>query len=82
MGQTIQRHLGPVQSLLAAQWTELTASGRPAICCPKCGRASDLPLESRVLQGGEVSPIWSCPWEGCPAMMFVKLEAWGEPVLR
>lgn len=82
MGLVLQRHLGPVQSLQRQQWTEETVSGRPAICCPRCERVSDLPIETRVLKAGEVSPVWTCPYQDCSAMDFIRLECWGEEVLK
>lgn len=82
MGLRLQRQLGPVQHLTPGQWTIETASGRPAIRCPACGGISDLDEAHRVLTGGVVSPIWSCPFASCAFQEFLSLEAYGEAVLR
>lgn len=80
MGQRLQRNLGPVTHLTPSQYTVETASGDPAICCPKCGGISD--LEFSVLVGGVVSQIWSCPYVSCPFVDYLTLESYGEEVLR
>lgn len=79
MGLRLARNLGPVSHLTPGQWTAETASGLPAICCPKCSGVSD--LEHRVLTGGVVSMVWACSGEGCSYVDFISLEAWGELVV-
>lgn len=83
MGLTIQRNLGPVAHLSPRQYTVETASGLPAICCPNCGGISEIDVGKthRVLTGGLVSPVWACPYETCPLIEFLYLEAYGEPVV-
>ena len=80
MGLRLARNLGPVSHLTAGQWTDETASGKPAVCCPACAEVSE--LEHRVLTGGIVSMVWACPAERCPFVDFLTLEAWGEEVPR
>lgn len=79
MGIRLARNLGPVAHLTAGQWTAETASGHPAVSCPACSEVSE--LEQRVLVGGIVSMVWSCPSDACPFMEFLSLEAWNEPVV-
>ena len=79
MGRTLQRNLGPVTALTAAQWTDQTAGGDPAVCCPSCGRVADLDL--RVIHGNVIGR-WRCPYEDCTFQDWLSLEAWAEEVLR
>lgn len=79
MGQTLQRCLGPISHLDPGQYTLATASGDPAIRCPSCGGISD--LEIKVLAGGVVEEIWSCPFAACSFQSYLVLESHDEPVL-
>jgi hypothetical protein len=82
VGLRLRRCLGPVPHLAPAEYTVETASGDPAICCPACGEATDLDMKThRVLPGGMVSPIWSCPLSSCAYQGFNTLESYGEPVV-
>jgi hypothetical protein len=80
MGHRLQRNLGPVTALTAGQWTDQTATGAPAVCCPKCARVSE--IEFGVHVGGVVSQIWSCDFADCPYQDYLTLEAYGEEVAR
>jgi hypothetical protein len=79
VGLTIQRNLGPVGHLSPRQYTRETASGDPAICCPRCSRVFE--LEFGVHVGGVVSQIVSCPFADCPFVDYLTLESWNEPVV-
>lgn len=81
MSVRINRHLGPANTLDAKQWTDRTASGLPAICCPGCAAVADLsPVYSVNAQSGRVGPgRWSC--DGCSFRDYIELEAFGEDVL-
>ena len=83
MGQTVQRQIGPVRALEPGEYTLATASGKPAVCCPKCGTISELALAEThiVLEGGLVTPLWTCPGKPCGFSDFLTLEAWDEPVV-
>lgn len=80
MGVRLNRLLGPVQALVAGQWTDRTASGREAWCCPACGSIADLPETHRVLRGGVVAPVVACANKACPFLDFLTLESHGEEV--
>lgn len=67
--------------MAAGQWTDETASGRPAIACPACGGISELPETHTVRGGGIVTPLFSCPYV-CPLMEFITLDDWQEEVRR
>lgn len=75
MALVLKRLLGPAIRLSAGEWSSETASGKPAIACPSCGEIAEV---DRVLDGGLVSGVWSCPSEHCAVMEFLQLEAWGE----
>lgn len=80
MGFRFSRHLGPVTSLLPGQWTHATASGEPALCCPRCECISD--IDPKYVQvGGSVDREWQCPAVSCSYLAFITLEAWGEEVV-
>ena len=74
MGQTLQRCLGTVVDLTESQYTTETATGRAALCCPRCGEVSELPETHAVMQGGGIAPIWQCV--ECGYREFVVLESW------
>lgn len=76
MGLRLQRLLAPVTALTPGQYTTETVHGGPAVCCPGCGEISDLPETHRILTGGVVSPIWSCPSQRCPFVEFLTLDSW------
>lgn len=84
MGLRFDRYLGSAQMLDLKQWTDLTASGRPALRCPTCGQIQELAIGEThsVSRGGRVSPAVRCVGDGCSFVDFVDLEAWGEAVLR
>jgi hypothetical protein len=75
-----ERHEGPTLSLLPKQWTDQTASGKPAVMCPCCGGVYELEVglgETHTVRGaGIVTPIVSCPYV-CPFIEFVTLADWG-----
>jgi hypothetical protein len=79
MGLTIRRNLGPVSHLEPSEYTLETASGRPALACPSCGGISDLELD--VFDDGTVAGRWACPFESCPLVDYLHLEAWREEVV-
>lgn len=78
MGQVLQRHLGLARTLDRGQWTDRTASGRPAASCPDCGQIDEVDVDQA---SGRVRYIWACPSERCAFRAFLTLEAWKEPVL-
>lgn len=82
MGARLQRHLGPVQSLLPGQWTAETASGKEALCCPSCGHIADIEYPHEVEKYGRVKFRWACPSQSCSFAEFLILEAHNEEVLR
>jgi hypothetical protein len=43
------------------------------IGCLACGHASELPETHRVLRGGVVDRIWTCPAQGCPHSEYLLL---------
>ena len=75
MGLRFNRCLGPATALQHAEWTDETATGRPALRCV-CGHIFELPETHHVIDGGWISPVLACPSEPCPFMEFVQLEAW------
>lgn len=77
MAQQIRRLLAPATRLSAGEWSDETASARPAVACPECGEIFELDETYRVMTGGRVSPVWSCP--ACAFLNFIELEAYGEP---
>lgn len=77
---TLKRLLTDARRLTAGEWSDDTQSGGVAVSCPDCGEIFDLDDTYRVMPGGRVSPVWSCP--ACPFLNFIELEAFGEPVLR
>lgn len=81
MGLRLNRHLGDVRSLDAGQWTDRTASGKPAIACPGCGSISEIDDTHTISPDGLVTPIWSCASQACPLMEWIALEAWAEEVV-
>lgn len=72
-GVRFNRCLGPVHALQPKEWTDETASGRPALRCA-CGQIYDLPTTHDILISGVVVPAISC--ESCSFRAFVTLEAW------
>jgi hypothetical protein len=82
MGLRFSRHLGIPQTLDPQQWTDATASGRVALCCPKCSEVSELgPTSHVVSRHGRVTPAWRCPVGDCGFVEWLELEAFGESVL-
>jgi hypothetical protein len=79
MAETLRRNLGPISHLDPGEYTLSTASGDPAVRCPKCGGISD--LEIKVLAGGGVADFWSCPFASCSFQSYLVLESHDEPVL-
>lgn len=77
----LARHLSAATSMKPGQWTDETASGRPAICCTGCGGIFELEETHTVRGAGIVTPIVSCPYV-CPLMEFITLDDWQEEVLR
>jgi hypothetical protein len=67
-----ERHEGPTVSLLPKQWTDRTASGKPALMCPCCGGVFELEETHTVRGAGIVTPIVACPY-ACPFIEYVTL---------
>lgn len=81
MGVCFPRHLGSVGTMDPQQWTDLTASGRPAVCCPSCAAVAEVGGPTHVVsRQGRVTPRWKC--EACGWQEWVELEAYGEEILR
>lgn len=85
MAVRLNRLLGPASRLSAGEWSSETASGEPCVACPDCGERGELEIRKgrhRVLNGGQVSPIWCCPGAACAFRDFLHLEAYGEEYVR
>jgi hypothetical protein len=83
VGQRLSRFLGPAGSLDPGQWSDFTASGGPAVCCPGCGAIVELQADKHVVsREGKVTPAWRCAEETCGVVEWIELEAYGETVLR
>jgi hypothetical protein len=83
MGLRFSRHLGIPQTLDPQQWTDATASGRPALCCPQCHEVSEIVRGKHVIsRQGSVTPEWRCLIGDCSFREWIELEAWGEEVIR
>lgn len=78
MGLRLQRFLGPPMHMTAGQWTDRTASGRPAIACPGCGGISELEPPHEIFGAGIVKYVWSCPMPPCPIMEFISLGSYSD----
>lgn len=79
MGLRLQRNLGTAGALTPGQWTDRTASGAPAVCCPACGGVSE--IEGPIDRSGTVNRRWTCPHISCSFRDWLSLEAWLEEVL-
>jgi hypothetical protein len=80
MGLRFSRFLGNAQALSPQEWSDATASGRAAVCCPTCGAVAELEPDKHVVsRHGKVTPAWRC---GCGFVEWLELEAYGEEVLR
>lgn len=77
-----KRLLARVECLAPGEWTDLTASGKPALCCAECGSVFDLPDTHRVDETGFIVPAVKCPSVTCVSFSYLRLEAWGEAVVR
>lgn len=80
--QEYQRNLGPVRGLTEGQYTIETATGRPALCCKRCGTIAELPTTHTPMKGGRVDLIWTCPAVSCPETSFITLCDIDEEVAR
>ena len=81
MAVRLRRLLAEATRLLQGEWSDETASGKPAIACPTCGDISELPETHKVTADGVVTPIWSCPAAACPCSDFLIFEAYSEEVV-
>lgn len=72
-----RRSLARVERLIPGEWTEETASGKPALCCADCGAIYDVPETHRIEPSGLIVPAVKCPTVTCFAFSYLKLEAWG-----
>jgi hypothetical protein len=77
-----KRLLARVERLTAGEWTDLTASGRPALCCSACSAVFELPATHRVNDDGLVVPAVRCGDASCREFGYVRLENWSESVVR
>lgn len=82
MSIVYRRNLGPVGHLSPQEWTDRTASGDPVLCCAECGGLQEIPRTHRVEDGGLIVPALRCETVTCPRYLYVRLEAWGEDVIR
>ena len=73
MARVLQRFLGPASHMTPGQWSNETASGKPACSCPECGLVQD--IEHQVTATGAVLLRWQCEGAGCPMMDWLWLEA-------
>lgn len=77
-----ERQLGPVTALRPGQWTDATASGRPAVSCASCGGIYDVPETHRIQDDGLVVPALRCEYVPCGAFEYVRLANYADEVLR
>lgn len=82
MGERLNRHLGPVTSLLPGMYTTETTSGCAAVCCKQCGGIYDVPSTHTVDTEGRVVPALACPYEPCGFLDYVTLGDYREEILR
>ncbi|HEX5064128.1 MAG TPA: hypothetical protein VFV99_32350 [Kofleriaceae bacterium] len=77
-----KRSLYPVEGLLAGEWTDETATGRPAVCCARCSGIYDIPETHRIDPAGFVRPELKCG-AGCSEVGYgVRLLNYADEVLR
>lgn len=76
-----RRHLGPVESLSAGEWTEETVTGRPAICCGSCAGIYDVPETHRIEPDGFIVPAIRCGIGPCPEFGYIRLLNYSDPVV-
>ena len=81
VGARLVRHLGVATRLSKGEWSDRTASGRPAVCCPDCGEIAEIEYPNEVSNDGRVRFRWACPSERCGFIDFLYLEAYREEVL-
>lgn len=75
MGQTLQRHLGVVETLDLCQWTN--RDSQTYVRCPRCGGIDKLSLDFTILSDGRVVPEWNCPTQTCGLSLWLYLHEWG-----
>lgn len=82
MSAVYERQLGPVESLRPGQWTDRTASGRPALSCVKCGGIYDVPETHGIDERGYVMPALTCEYLPCGTCDLVLLANYRDEVAR
>jgi hypothetical protein len=85
VGVRLQRHLGALRSIDKQQWFADPGwdETRPIrreiwVCCPECAGIHNITDTHRVIGGGLVSPVFSCPTAACPYQDFLELASYGE----
>jgi hypothetical protein len=76
-----KRLLARVERLTPGEWTDLTATATPALCCASCGSVFELPEMNRVEADGLIVPAVRCPSDPCGVFGYVRLEDWEQTVV-
>lgn len=76
-----RRNLGRVEHLEPGEWTDETVHERVVLCCCGCGGLSEIPDTHRIDEG-LIVPALRCETVTCGRYEYIRLDAWGEPVLR
>jgi len=79
MATTFQRLFAREPSLSNRQFTVMTETSRPALCCPACSLVFDLPLGIDLGHNGETSLRVPCPGAKCGWVDWVVLDGVWEP---
>lgn len=81
MSIVYRRSLAPVERIEPGEWTDETVHGRVVLCCSECGGYQEIPDTHRI-DDGLIVPALHCETVSCTRYLYVRLEAWGEAVLR
>jgi hypothetical protein len=75
VAETFQRLNGPPSSLDPKQYTVLTETGRPALCCPACSHVFDLPYGIVCDIVGKTNHCVTCPALSCGWWSYAVLDS-------
>jgi hypothetical protein len=78
---TYERSLQRAECLEPGEWTDVTASGRVAVCCKDCSQTFDLSEFHRVEEDGRVVPAVRCDNDACLTFGYITLRDWAEAVV-
>lgn len=67
-----ERSLARVERLNAREWTDETATGKPVLCCRKCGGLTEIDDDHRI-EGDRVVPAVTCATVTCGLTEYVTL---------